>query len=69
MLATVLLAVALQAVGPGGTVAGRVVRVVAGDTVAAAGAKTLQVRHGLPLRGDSLGQCGFGLVRFQAHER
>lgn len=45
MLATVLLAVALHAVGPGGTVAGRVVRVVAGDTVAAAGA--MVVLHGV----------------------
>jgi len=45
MLATVLLAVALQAVGPGGTVAGRVVRVVAGDTVAAVGA--MVVLHGI----------------------
>lgn len=45
MLATVLLAVALQAVGPGSTVAGRVVRVVAGDTVAAVGA--VVVLHGV----------------------
>jgi hypothetical protein len=45
MLAAILLAAALHAVGPGGTVAGRVVRVVAGDTVAAAGA--MVVLHGI----------------------